>query len=100
MTDDGSTVFAHGCRLRLKASFRNVAIIPIAADMSPTMARSPYAKRYQGASCDQGRGERRSGDYFAFFALAFFAAFFSGLSFAFSTFTATGVLAAIRIDRA
>lgn len=49
------------------------------------------------------KGKEESRDYFAFLALAFFAfaAFFSGFSFAFfSTFTATGVLAAIRIDRA
>ena len=46
---------------------------------------------------------RRKKPYFAFLAFAFFAlaAFFDGFSsFAFSTFTATGVLAAIRIDRA
>lgn len=49
----------------------------------------------------QGEKEEARG-YFVFFALAFFlAAFFSGLSFAFfSTFAATGALAAIRIDRA
>ena len=47
------------------------------------------------------KGRRKKSAYFAFFALAFFA-FFTGFSLAafFSTFTATGVLAAIRIDRA
>ncbi|MET4275980.1 hypothetical protein ABIB68_004728 [Bradyrhizobium sp. F1.2.2] len=72
-------------------------------------AREPAAVEIRGNNPSSGasrhllpQGEKEESErYFAFLALAFFA-FFTGFSLGafFSTFTATGVLAAIRIDRA
>ena len=57
-------------------------------------------RRFSPPSPTRGEGKKRRA-YFAFLAFFAFAAFFSGFCFAFfSTFATTGVLAAIRIDRA